>query len=326
MRRKLLSSNANEIVVPAESANASRRGFLKGSLSCAAFAAGFVPSARAFAQAVSLAELRRPINRALQMWLYTIHMPPEFPSTWDFGFHGAPAIPAGFFGSGSDPWIGTIACVGIPLEPQGAVPTADLVVRHEALDWVPNPVSSYGPREIPNTFRIRCEMQQLSERGLEPVLVTYNSGQRQETWDVVVTISKEHPGGGLIDITWLSPTGNSGLCDIEIAVKVDFTFTLRTPGGPGRQVGLASGIEWLSETNHPFARTADATISQRFLLSPGAQNNFLPAVRDLAGGQVEARACSKNATVSHSFSLAPRTQQPQPGVIDTFKQIPIRRE
>lgn len=296
-------------------------------MSCAAFAAGFVPSARAFAQAASLLELRTPIVSPLDMYLYTVHMPPEYPSTWDFGFHGAPAIPAGFFGTGSDPWIGTVACVGIPLDPQGQVPTADLMVRHEAVDWTTNPIAGYGPREIPKNFRFRCDMKQLSERGTEPVVVTYDNGRRQETWDVVVRIAKEHPGGGMIDITWLNATGNNGLCDIEIAVKVDFTFTQRLVGAAtGRQVFLSSGIEWLSETNHPFARRADTMISQKFALSAGAHGNFIPAVRDLGGQQVEARACSKNERVSHSFSLAPQIQQNTPGILDTVKQMPLRKE
>jgi hypothetical protein len=321
------SSSVDQIFVPAESKESSRRAFLKGSLSCAAFAAGFVPSARALAQAFSLTDLRTPIVNPLDMYLYTVHMPPEFPSTWDFGFHGAPAIPSGFFGSGSDPWIGSIACVGQPLDPQGLVATADLVVRHESVNWISNPVAGYGPREIPSNLRIRCDMKQLSERGTEPVVVTYDNGQRQEIWDVVVRIAKEHPGGGIIDVTWLNGAGNSGLCDIEIAVKVDFTFTQRAAAGAaGRQVFLSSGIEWLSETNHPFVRRADTAISQRFALSTGAQGNFVPAVRDLGGSHIEARACSKNDRVNHSFTLAPKTQQTNPGFLESIKQIPPRKE
>src|SRR5262249_50903996 len=141
---------------------------------------------------LELADLRRPMVNARQMPLYTIHMEPELGSTWLIGSAGAPPIPAGFFGPDSDPWSGPISCVGIPLAPTGPAPTADLVVQHEALEWIPNPETRYGPREIPKQFSLRCQMAQLHERVIEPLTVTYAGGKRTERWDVEVTLAKDH--------------------------------------------------------------------------------------------------------------------------------------
>jgi hypothetical protein len=260
------------------------------------------------------------------MYLYTIHMPPEFPSSWIFGFKDAPAIPADFFGIGSDPWAGTISCVGIPLNSKGPTGTADMIVTQEAIEWIPNPIKAYGPREIPREFRLRCDMKQLSERVPTPIIVTYNGGKREEKWDTLVKIAKNHPGGGHIDITWINANGNGGLCDIEIAVKVDFIFTHTVADGQKKQVVLTSGVEWLSETNHNFVRWPSARALHTFNVVPGANGKFIPAMMDL-GGETQAKAgCSKNERVIHSFVLAPSVEPPTPGVSTEIKEFPVRRE
>jgi hypothetical protein len=93
------------------------------------------------------------------------------------------------------------------------------------VEWIPNPEKRFGPAEIPQKFTLRCEMVQLSERGTEPITVTYDGGNRPEQWDVVVKLAKNHPGGGRIEITHINSDGNGGLADIEIAVKVAFQFS-----------------------------------------------------------------------------------------------------
>jgi hypothetical protein len=301
----------------------SRRALLSSLPAFAGLLGGYVPSERAFAQALTAAELRTEITNPLEMWLYTLDMPPEFPSTWAFGYEGAPAIPGGFFDTNSDPWVGTIRCVGVPLEPQGHTPTADLVVRHEAVEWIPNPNLQYGPREIPKTFRIRCDMMKLHERMPDPIVVTYGNGQHQDLWNVVVTISKKHPGGGHIDIAWLNEDGSGGLCNIEIAVKVDFTFTNLTNQ---RQVVLSSKIEWLSETNHNFARFATPAASRLFNISPGADGRFIPSSRILSGEIVPTASKSCSSTVAHSFALAPLLLPAVPGSLLQILQFPQRKE
>lgn len=261
-----------------------------------------------------------------EMPLYTIHMEPEFGSTWQIGIGDAPPIPAGFFGQGSDPWVGPISCVGIPLDPSGDAPTADLVVQHEAIEWIPNPEKRFGPREIPKSYRLRCQMVRLHERAIQPLTVTYDSGKYSEKWDVEVTLAKEHPGGGMIEITKINPDGNGGFADIEIAVKVDFTFKQQKTG---EIVSFTSRIEWLSETDHEFTRWADPATLSQFHIPQTAQGNFIPASRS-AGVNIDAVAkCSKNATVIHSFTLAPTREtiaNVPHGTLPHVRQFAPRRE
>lgn len=271
-------------------------------LICFAMVGGTGQTAGVRENRLDLAELRRPMVNPREMPLYTLHMEPEFPSTWQIGRGDAPPIPAGFFGKGSDPWVGPISCVGIPLDPKGAAPTADLVVQHEAIEWIPNPEKRFGPREIPKNYRLRCQMLKLHERAVEPLVVTYDHGKRSEKWNVEVTLAKNHPGGGMIEITRISPDGNGGYADIEIAVKVDFTFREESTG---RVVTFTSGVEWLSETDHEFTRWADPATLAQFHIPPSAQGSFIPASRS-SGGRIEPLGkCSKNTRVAHSFTLAP---------------------
>jgi hypothetical protein len=267
-------------------------------------------------------ELRTPMVNPVDMPLYTINMGPEFVSTWVFGPSGGPAIPAEFFGSGSDPWIGSISCVGVPLDTRSVAPTADMVVRHERIEWIPNPEKRYGPAEIPKNFTLRCEMVKLSERGTEPITVTYGGGQRSEEWNVTVEISKNHPGGGRIEITHINADGNGGLADIELAVKVVFKFTR-----PGRdQLEAESDVEWLSETNHSFVRWLDQKSVNQVHISSESQGNFIPTAASVGGETIFKGACSKNATVSHSFVLPPQEAEIKGawGTFDAIRQFPRR--
>jgi hypothetical protein len=266
-------------------------------------------------------ELRAPMVNPVDMPLYTIHMGPEFTSTWIFGFADSPPLPAGFFGPGSDPWSGPISCVGDPFDPTGDAPTADLVVRHETVKWIPNTEKRYGPAEIPRNFVLRCDMVKLSERGTEPITVTYDGGKNPEQWYVNVGMAKDHPGGGRIQITHINSDGNGGLADIEIAVKVAFKFTRE-----GRELEAVSKVEWLSETNHSFARWLDAETMSQVHVSPEMNGNFIPATSNI-DGRIQFKAGSScNATVRHSFVLPPKEAEIKGawGTFAAIKQFPVR--
>ncbi|WP_458237209.1 hypothetical protein [Pseudomonas sp. P5_A2_2] len=303
-----------------------RRRLFTGAMSVPLLLSGYIPSERALAQVQDKFSIRQALVNPMDVWLYTIHMPPEFPSTWLFGGRENPPIPADFFDIGSDPWVGEVSCVGIPLEPNGHSPTSDLVVRHDAAEWIANPTRLYGPREVPKNLRLRCDMKRLNERGVEPITVTYGGKRPEEMWSVYVGMAKDHPGGGYIDITWINPNGNGGLCDIEIAVKVEFKFTRLPASGTPKEVVLKSDVEWLSETNHNFTRWADAAASRTFSISPGAHANFIPASRDLGGEMKAAAGKSCNSRVSHSFILAPKNAPQSWGRPEMIKQFSARRE
>lgn len=263
-----------------------------------------------------------PIKDSIEMWLYTLNMAPEFQSAWDFGFHGAPAIPAGFFGPGSDPWAGTINCVGIPKDLKGKTRAADTIVTHERLVWVPNPNKRIGPAEIPGKYIIRCALTAMTEKGTKPISVTYDRGKREEKWSVTAKLSDDHPGGGHIEITRVAPDGNGGLCDIHIAIKVDFTFKSLPPAKPATAV-LRPDVEWLSETDHPFSRWVDKSTLQSFTISPDSNGTFVPASRTV-GGRTTRRACnSKSLRVQHSFFLPPNDPVEVTGVVNEVTTFPF---
>jgi len=261
------------------------------------------------------------MNDPVDVPLYTLHMEPEFPSTWLFGGH-SPSLPAGLFGPGSDPWSGAISCVGDPFDKEGKAPTADLVVRHERLRWIPNKDNRFGPGEVPEKYQLRCQMVKLSEVGTEPVIVTYDGGKRSEKWDVRVELSKKHPGGGMIYITHVHADGNGGLADIEIAVKVAFVFSRS-----GAEVVAESGVEWLSETGHNFVRWLDPKTSERFYVPSESAGSFIPATKPIDGITLAAGGCSKNNAVTHSFILAPKEDQVTGdwGTFGDIWQFPIRK-
>ncbi len=258
--------------------------------------------------------LRRPMEDPVDMPLYTIHMAPEFPSTWDFG-RTSPPLPAGFFGPGSDPWSGSISCVGDPFDPEGVAPTADLIVRHEKIRWVRNKENRFGPPEIPAKYQLRCDMVELSEIGTEPATVTYDGGKRSEKWDVRIELAKRHPGGGLIYITHINQDGNGGFADIEIAVKVAFIFSRG-----GEEVVAESAVEWLSETNHSFVRWLSPQMAERFFISPESEGNFIPATGIIEGGNWVRVGKSCARSVTHSFILPPKRDEIQ-GAWGTFADI-----
>lgn len=267
-------------------------------------------------------ELRRPMVDTVDMPLFTLHMEPELPSTWLFGLNSK-SLPAGLFGHGSDPWSGGISCIGDPFDKKGKAPTADLIVRHERLKWVPNKETRFGAAEIPEKFQLRCQMVRLSEVGTQPITVTYDSGKRAEKWDVRVDLAKKHPGGGMIYITHINPDGNGGLCDIEICVKVAFIFSRKE-----EEIVVESGIEWLSETNHEFVRWIDPKLAEKFYIPEESNGSFIPTVASIGGRQEVVGKCSKNSRVAHSFMLPPRENELKGGVTGVFSdvwQFPERR-
>ena len=237
-----------------------------------------------------------------EMWLTTLNNGPDLLSAWDFGMNGRPPIPADFFAPGSDPWTGSIECIGIPLDPDGPSGQADSIVTHEPVVWVPNP--DKGPPEIPAQSTFLASLTALTEESTEPILVTYNGGQTPEQWSVTAILAVDHPGGGDITITSIAPDGNGGMCDIQIAVKVDFFFEALPPAShPG--VVLSPPAEFLSETDHAFLRTVDSALLGSYAIPPGANGNFVPSVTIVGQAAVALASKSCNAATRHSFSLTP---------------------
>lgn len=135
---------------------------------------------------------------------------PTTNSFYDFGLNGHPAIPAGFFNPGSDPFIGTINWSPLPLDTL-TFPT-DTIVRRQPL-----PVLMPGgpPANVP------IEMVELSLTSVNPITIT-TGGANPEPWIVNTAISDTPAPGGMMSAQAIGPNG--GVFSANINVRPVFAF------------------------------------------------------------------------------------------------------
>ena len=117
-----------------------------------------------------------------------------------FEFTGPTTIPQGFFGPGSDPFVGTVAFTGqvIATYPgcAGDIGLAHVILRRTESADLPFPGS---------TDQVPIEMVALSLTSIDPITITYNQGANPEIWGAVWGSSDEGSGETLISIfTFLS--------------------------------------------------------------------------------------------------------------------------
>ena len=129
---------------------------------------------------------------------------------------GNPAIPAGFFGPGSDPFSGQVVLGGEPLatDPPGALGLADTVVqRREDADllWVPTQDT------------VETQLVALNLVSVEPIRVTYNGGQSAEWWDVRVCLSDQPQPTGSMTIYRDCAAGGKYVSVLPVLPKFIFT-------------------------------------------------------------------------------------------------------
>ena len=105
--------------------------------------------------------------------------------TTDQDFSGMP-IPAGFFGPGSDPFVGTVVYGGAPLAttPGGAIFPADTIVRRLDTALLGGP----GTQDV-----VPIEIVALHLQSVQPITVTFNGGMNPRLWDVQSCLSSAAP-------------------------------------------------------------------------------------------------------------------------------------
>ena len=138
---------------------------------------------------------------------------------FSFGNTAGPAIPADFFGPGSDPFEGTIALTGNPVcsVPPGVLEATDTIVRR----LTDTGDLDQGPQVVD------VEIIALSLVSIEPITVTFNGGQNPEDWDVEVHLSSTVPQPtGSMTIT--KTHENGGVFESSFKVVPSFVFTHTT--------------------------------------------------------------------------------------------------
>lgn len=123
-------------------------------------------------------------------------------------FHGK-AIPADFFGQGSNAYSENVPLVGVPLGPGSQV---DTVI------WRQQTVQSAGGSTA-------LQMTGLSLKAIAPLNITFNNGTPSQQWNMTVTLSSYKASTGSMKI-------NATSFDSTLKVWPKFTFT-RVGGGGG---------------------------------------------------------------------------------------------
>jgi hypothetical protein len=148
----------------------------------------------------------------------------------------SPAIPADFFGDGSDSFTGHVCLRGEPLGPislPGYPPDLDfgqadtLVRRFPDPSRDPSRDASGDPFDrcnvpSPTPATVSTEVVALSLVSTSPITVTYNGGS-DELWDVAVTLSEIPPPPGWIVAK--KTHCNGGTYTSQLHVQPKFTFT-----------------------------------------------------------------------------------------------------
>ncbi len=151
-------------------------------------------------------------------------------NVFDLGSSPLPAIPADFFGPGSDPFSDTLLV-------EGATGGIDTVVSRltSTVDLDPLP--------YPNTATIDIEIVELNLKSISPITVTFNGGQNPELWDMEVDLSALTPPPPLGHMLIDKEHPNGGTFDAVFSVQPRFTFT--KVGNPIPIFVLDTGLEGL---------------------------------------------------------------------------------
>ena len=147
---------------------------------------------------------------------------------------GGIAIPAGFFGLGSDPWSGRIDLEGKPFtfKPEGpCLEDADTIVRRlEDATFL-----GCGPG-FP--VEIDIEIVALNLVASQPITVTFNGGQDSQQWDVRLCVDPTLQTPGTMTLRHDCAPLPGGTFDSVLPVKATVIFTHAE-----QQVTLAPNIE-----------------------------------------------------------------------------------
>jgi hypothetical protein len=120
---------------------------------------------------------------------------------------GHPVIPGGFFGPGSDPFVGQVQWSPMPVD--SSILPVDTIVKRPPL--------SPPPTSVP------IEMLALSLVSATPITITTGGGGSPQPWIVNTAISDAPAPGGIMSVQQTGPNG--GTFTASVAVRPVFAFT-----------------------------------------------------------------------------------------------------
>ncbi|HEX4953569.1 MAG TPA: thrombospondin type 3 repeat-containing protein [Thermoanaerobaculia bacterium] len=180
-------------------------------------------------------------------------------STFD-DFSGNP-IPAGFFGPGSDPFLGMVVLQGAPLPSLGGpgLGPVDTVVERTMVAELP---------AIGSSDTVPIEIVALNLMSVNPITVTYNGGQNPEPWNLRVCLSSQATQApGVMTISRTCPEG--GRYDATLPVRPKLVFTRTSPPATlTLDQGMAGQIQ-LATTADRWAYNPSGLLGI-FRIQPGA--------------------------------------------------------
>lgn len=200
--------------------------------------------------------------------------PPNSQMCQQFGVTGSPAIPAGFFGTGSDAFAGSICLEGVPLGPTsyGDFGQADtLVARTE------DPIDRCALPQATRTINV--DVVALSLASVSPITVYYG-GQSPETWNVRVDLSPTVAPHGSLTAT--KSHCNGGTYTSILNVQARFTFTKTSNPATVRVLDTGSaGIPPVTLTqSDPQPWLSD--LSEGLIVTGDPCTAFHPGISDLS--------------------------------------------
>ncbi|NOT02945.1 MAG: hypothetical protein HOP29_20295 [Phycisphaerales bacterium] len=162
-------------------------------------------------------------------------------SETSYSFADTP-LPADFFGTGSDPFTGTVRLMGEALDPDNLGP-ADTIVRR---------LEDLCPTDEGESVTVAIEIVALRLVSVEPITATFNGGQNPEPFDVQVCLSSFPQPQGMITITL--DEEDCGTFDSMIPVLPKFTFIEQSTGNGqfvdcGEPGQLCTRLDLIGEDN-----------------------------------------------------------------------------
>jgi hypothetical protein len=184
----------------------------------------------------------------------------------EFGTPAIPPIPADFFGPGSDPFEGQVALEGVPFQPVTFGNASTLFQRFDFPVMPDDPIGAEGMVEV--------EIVDLSLRGIDPIIVTYNGGLDPEEWFLTMELA-ENQVSGTLHAT--KTHENGGFFEAAMPVSPHLTF-VREPGTERVLEELQVDMAWIDPM--PFVHQVDPSLD---IIAP-SNGFFVPGVLEAIPG------------------------------------------